>query len=113
MQNLPNEFRQYIVADTNCLIFNMDLSQAENRVVAYIAPDPMMISAFEKGIDIHRQTAGLIFRKKMEDVSDEAGSASIGGGAFSERFWERKLTTVSIMTSDIRPFLFSTKIPEI
>lgn len=112
MQNLPNEFRQYIVADTNCLIFNMDLSQAENRVVAYIAPDPMMISAFEKGIDIHRQTAGLIFGKKMEDVSDEAGSASIGGGAFSERFWGKKANHGLNYDLGYKTFSFLYEIPE-
>jgi DNA polymerase I-like protein with 3'-5' exonuclease and polymerase domains len=43
----------------------MDLSQAENRVVAYIAPEPSMIDAFESGVDIHSKTASLIFRKPV------------------------------------------------
>ena len=112
MQNLPNEFRQFIVADTNCLIYNMDLSQAENRVVAYIAPDPLMIKAFEDGLDIHRQTAGLIFGKKLEDVSDEAGSASIGGGAFSERFWGKKANHGLNYDLGYKTFSFLYEIPE-
>ena len=37
MQNLPMEFRKYLIADDDTMIYNIDLSQAENRVVAYIA----------------------------------------------------------------------------
>jgi uracil-DNA glycosylase family 4 len=90
MQNLPMEFRKYLIADDDCLMYNIDLSQAENRVVAYISPEPNMISAFENKIDLHKQTAGLIFTKPWEEISDEAGSSTIGGGNFSERFWGKK-----------------------
>ncbi len=90
MQNLPMEFRKYLIADDDCLMYNIDLSQAENRVVAYISPEPNMISAFENKIDLHKQTAGLIFSKPWEEVSDEEGSSTIGGGNFSERFWGKK-----------------------
>jgi uracil-DNA glycosylase family 4 len=90
MQNLPPEMLRYLRADPGCVLYNIDLSQAENRIVAYTAPEPNMISAFERGIDIHRQTAGLVFNKKPEDISDEEGSSSIGGGLFSERFWGKK-----------------------
>ncbi len=90
MQNLPPEMLKFLLADDDYFIYNIDLSQAENRVVAYIAPEPNMIAAFEKGTDIHKQTAGLIFGKPFEEISDEAGSSSIGGGLFSERFWGKK-----------------------
>lgn len=89
-QNLPDEFKQFVIADADTLIFNIDLSQAENRVVAYIAPEPAMQRAFEHNIDMHRQTAGLIFGKPTEDVSDEIGSTLIGGGKYSERFFGKK-----------------------
>ena len=89
-QNLPPDMLKFIKADDNCILYNVDLAQAENRVVAYIAPEPNMITAFEKGIDLHRQTASLIFGKPIEDISDEPGSSSIGGGLFSERFWGKK-----------------------
>jgi len=59
-------------------------------MVAYIAPEPAMIEAFESGRDIHRQTAALIFGKPMEEISDEDGSCAIGGGDHSERFWGKK-----------------------
>ncbi|MBU2249668.1 MAG: hypothetical protein KKD77_23170 [Gammaproteobacteria bacterium] len=112
MQNLPMEFRRYLLADEDCLMFNMDLSQAENRVVAYIAPEPTMIEAFEKGIDIHKQTAGLIFNKPLEDVSDEIGSCSIGDGAFSERFWGKKANHGLNYDLGYKTFAFYYEIPE-
>lgn len=90
MQNLPPEMLRFLVADPECFLYNIDLSQAENRIVAYCAPEPNMIAAFESGIDIHRSTAALIFNKPWEEISDEAGSSSIGGGLFSERFWGKK-----------------------
>jgi len=90
MQNLPPEMLRFLVADPGCYLYNIDLSQAENRIMAYISPEPNMIAAFEAGVDIHRQTAGLILNKKPEDVSDDEGSSSIGGGLFSERFWGKK-----------------------
>lgn len=90
MQNLPPEMLRFLIADPGCFLYNIDLSQAENRIVAYISPEPNMIAAFESGIDIHRQTAGLILNKKPEDISDDAGSSSIGGGLQSERFWGKK-----------------------
>lgn len=102
MQNLPPEMKTYLLADKDYMIFNVDLSQAENRIVAHIAPDDNMIKAFEnydagQGPDVHRITAGMIFNKKPEDVSDDGdlkdnpdSAAPIGGGRYSERFWGKK-----------------------
>ncbi len=112
MQNLPIEFRKYLMADADCMMYNMDLSQAENRVVAYIAPEPSMIEAFEKGVDIHRLTAGLIFGKKLDEVSDAAGSCPIGGGEFSERFWGKKANHGLNYDLGYRTFAFLYEIPE-
>jgi len=89
-QNFPPDMKRFLLADPEHVIYNIDLSQAENRVVAYIAPEPSMIRAFETGVDIHRLTASLIFRKPIEEISDEDGSCEIGGGLYSERFWGKK-----------------------
>jgi DNA polymerase-1 len=93
MQNLPMEFRRYLLADEDCLMFNMDLSQAENRVVAYISPEPLMIRAFETGIDIHSQTGGLISGLPIDDVRQQDKDnlpCSLGSGDASWRFWGKK-----------------------
>jgi DNA polymerase-1 len=89
-QNLPPEFLQFVIADEGMDLYVFDLEQAENRLVAYIAPEPNMIHAFEVKVDLHRLTAALIFGKPVAEISDEAGSCPIGGGVYSERFWGKK-----------------------
>jgi DNA polymerase-1 len=90
MQNQPKEMKKFMLADKGYLIGEIDKSQAENRIVAYIAPEPLMIEAFETGKDVHRLTAGLIFGKHSDEISDEPGSCSLGNGEQSERFWGKK-----------------------
>ncbi len=94
MQNLPEDFRRYLLADDDCMIFNVDLSQAENRIVAYIAPEPNMIKAFQEKIDVHSLTA-TFFTKDM-DVAEikrqdnEDIKCPLGGGMYTWRFWGKK-----------------------
>ncbi len=45
-QNLPLAFKRYLMADKGYVLYEKDLSQAENRIVAYTAPVPAMIQAF-------------------------------------------------------------------
>ena len=90
LQNQPPQMKRLMIADPGMIMVSIDLKQAENRVVAYIANEQQMISAFENGVDVHSQTAALIFRIPVEQVSDEPGSCSVGGGKFSQRFWGKK-----------------------
>ena len=111
-QNLPDSFRRYLLVDEGYMGYQLDLSQAENRVVAYIAPDHLMIEAFENGIDVHRLTASLIFNKRMEDISDEPGSTQIGGGIYSESFWGKKANHGLNYDLGYKTFAFYYEIPE-
>lgn len=70
-QNLPKSFRKFMTADDGYVCYEVDLSQAENRVVAYIAPEPAMIAAFESKADVHRLTASLIFGVPIDEVTHE------------------------------------------
>jgi DNA polymerase-1 len=90
LQNQTKQMKKLMLADPGMIAYNIDLAQAENRVVAYIAPDQRMIEAFEEGRDIHSQTAGLILGKDPSEVSDDPKTCSIGSGEFSERFWGKK-----------------------
>ena len=90
LQNLPDSFRRFVKADVGYKLYSIDLAQAENRVVAYIAPEPKMIHAFESGIDLHKQTAALMFHKRIEDVTTKEGTCHIGSGKFSERYWGKR-----------------------
>lgn len=90
VQTLPKMFYPFIVADDNCIMYHLDISQGENRIVANIAPEPLMKAAFDEGRDVHRQTASLIFNIPFAQVSDEPGSSEMGNGEQSQRFWGKK-----------------------
>jgi DNA polymerase I len=77
-QTLPHSLYPYILADEGYILYSVDGSQAENRMVAYIAPEPAMIQAFENKIDIHKQTASLIYSKPIEEIE------------YEERQWGKK-----------------------
>ena len=90
IQNLPPSFEQFILADEGYVLYSVDLDQAEDRIVSYIAPEPLKKQAYETGKDTHRLTASLIFGIPYEKVSDEPGSSSLGNGLYSQRFWGKK-----------------------
>ncbi len=48
-----------------------DYSQIELRVLAHMSADPLLLEAFEKDADIHRETAAEIFKVPAEEVSGE------------------------------------------
>lgn len=90
LQNWPHSMLRFLQADSGYIIYSPDLSQFENRIVAYVGRIPEMIDAFENGTDVHSLTASLIFRKPINQISDEAGSCPLGDGTKSERFWGKK-----------------------
>lgn len=88
-QNLPKRGKlsvyPYILQRPDYIPYSLDLSGAENRIVAYYGPVPKMIAAFEAGLDVHRLTASLLFNISYAEVSDEPGSAGIMGSDKSQR----------------------------
>uniref|UniRef100_A0A6M3KN76 Putative DNA polymerase n=1 Tax=viral metagenome TaxID=1070528 RepID=A0A6M3KN76_9ZZZZ len=112
IQNLHPEFLRLIIADEGHVLYSMDLKQADMRVVAYIAPEFKMIDAFESNRDVHKQTAALMFHKTIQEISDEEGSSSIGGGLFSERFWGKKANHEFNYGIGYRTFAYQQEIPE-
>lgn len=90
MQNWPHSMLKYLIPDPGYVYYGIDLSQAENRIVAYVGRIENMIEAFETGKDVHRLTASLIFNKPMDEISDEPGSCSLGNGESTERQWGKK-----------------------
>jgi uracil-DNA glycosylase family 4 len=86
-QNWPHDLLKYLTPDSGHIFYSFDLSQIENRIVANIGRVMAMIEAFENGIDVHKLTAALFFNKRIEEISDEVGSSTIGDGTKSERHW--------------------------
>jgi DNA polymerase-1 len=59
------------IPDAEKVFISADYSQAEARVVAYLARDSYLIELFsDPSRDIHRETAARIFNKPVEAVND-------------------------------------------
>jgi DNA polymerase-1 len=61
--------RSCFVAAPGYVLVGADYSQIELRVAALLAPEPMMLAAYERGEDLHRQTAALVLQKPAEAVT--------------------------------------------
>jgi DNA polymerase-1 len=77
LQNIPvrtargEQIRRCFVAAAGCRLVVADYSQIELRLLAHLSDDPVFIGAFERGGDIHRETAAIIFDVPVERVSSE------------------------------------------
>lgn len=71
-QNLPPEFKRFLVADEGKVLWEVDKRQAEWVVVAYLTGDSNMIKVVESGLDAHLYTASLMFNAPMELLAEEA-----------------------------------------
>lgn len=71
MQNLPEEFKGFLVSDPGCIFLEIDKSQAEWVVVAYDSGDEAMIRAVEEGKDVHVYTASRMFNVPEEVIRAE------------------------------------------
>lgn len=65
-QNYPKRskkakaYRKMFKAPEGCYVIEVDLSQAELRVAACMANDPVMIKIYQDGGDIHKTTAAIV-----------------------------------------------------
>ncbi|MFQ5551212.1 MAG: DNA polymerase, partial [Gemmatimonadales bacterium] len=59
---IPSEGNRFVVAD---------YSQIELRLLAHLSRDGLLVDAFNKGGDVHRQTASVVFEVELEQVTSE------------------------------------------
>ena len=77
LQNIPvrtrrgGEIRRAFVAPPGQLLLIADYSQVELRLLAHLSEDPAFVAAFQRGGDIHRQTAAVIFGVPEANVTAE------------------------------------------
>lgn len=72
LQNQPEEIRQMYISRKGKVFILRDYSQAEARVVAYIAGAKGLIELFEDPTrDIHYENAARIFQKALDQISIE------------------------------------------
>ena len=111
-QNWPHDLLRFFLFDEGYLGYSLDLSQIENRIVAYVGGVIEQIKAFEQGIDLHRLTASMIFGKPYDQISDKDGSSSLGDGRQSERFWGKKGNHATNYDVGYKTFALVNEMPE-
>ena len=97
LQNIPvrseegRTIRKAFVADEGSVFLVADYSQVELRILAHFSGDEPLVRAFNEGIDVHKQTAAVVFDIPLDRVtSEQRGQAKTinfatlyGQGAFS------------------------------
>ncbi|MFT3770682.1 MAG: DNA polymerase I [Minicystis sp.] len=63
--------RKAFVAPAGTRILSADWSQIELRVLAHFSADARLVEAFRENLDLHRRTAGMLFRVAPEEVTKE------------------------------------------
>ena len=77
LQNIPvrgevgGQIRQAFVAPPGQVFLSADYSQMELRLLAHYSKDPALLKAFRDGVDIHRQTAAVVFNIHPELVTSD------------------------------------------
>jgi DNA polymerase-1 len=97
LQNIPirtelgREIRKGFVPEEGYLFFGADYSQVELRILAHFSGDDAFVRAFREGIDVHAQTASVIFEVELSEVTPDMRARAktinfatlYGQGAFS------------------------------
>jgi DNA polymerase-1 len=77
LQNIPvrtkrgGEIRRAFIAPPGRVLLTADYSQVELRLLAHLSGDVEFVAAFQRGGDIHRQTAAVIFAVPEASVTGE------------------------------------------
>ena len=77
LQNIPvrteegRRIRSAFVPKQGCIFLSADYAQIELVVLAHMADDPGLKSAFLAGEDVHKATASLIFNVPLDQVSSD------------------------------------------
>ncbi|MGH7481653.1 MAG: DNA polymerase I [Longimicrobiales bacterium] len=82
LQNIPirtevgAELRKGFVPEPGWLFMSADYSQIELRILAHLSGEPALLEGFRRGVDIHRQTAAIVFDVPIEDVDARMRAAA-------------------------------------
>lgn len=82
LQNIPTRtdlgrhIRTAFVATEGKKLISADYSQFELRLAAVLAGDSELIEMFNRGADIHAETAALVYERQVEDVTKQMRRAA-------------------------------------
>jgi len=77
LQNIPvrgewgKRIREAFIAEPGHLLVSADYSQVELRILAHLSGDESLIAAFNTDIDIHTQTASVLYGTSLAQVTAE------------------------------------------
>ena len=77
LQNIPvrteegRRIREAFIPAEGCKLLSADYSQIELRIMAHIAEDENLLTAFREGKDVHQATAAEIFGIPLNEVNSE------------------------------------------
>lgn len=77
LQNVPiatdmgRRVRQAFIGAPGAQVMSSDYSQVELRVLAHLAGDAVLRTAFQRGEDIHKSTAAAVYHIPLAQVTDE------------------------------------------
>lgn len=114
-QNWPDDMLKYLIADEGYIFYSLDLSNFENRIVAYVGNIAEMISCFERGEDVHALTGALISGLPYEEVKQQNKDdifVPIGDGKHTWRFWGKKCNHELNYDVGYKKFSLVLEIPE-
>ncbi len=66
--------RAFVAGSPDHVLVAADYSQIELRIIAHVSGDEHLKAAFERGADIHRETAARVLHKAPEDVTGDERS---------------------------------------
>lgn len=78
MQNIPQKgedpigIRNFIAAPDGWSVMEIDYSQAEIRLCAYLSQDKVLLDAYEHGTDVHAITTAAVFGIPLEEAMDHS-----------------------------------------
>jgi len=117
LQNFPHHIQDFLIPDPGYIYYAFDLSQAENRIVAYVGDILEMIRCFETEEDVHSKTARMIMKTfygagyDLDKISVE-DLAPIGDGTQEWRFWGKKANHGFNYDWSYKNFALANEIPE-
>jgi len=72
LQNVPKgPARAIYLPDEGYVFVHADYNQIELRIAARLAGEQRLLEAFEKGEDIHRRTAALVYHVSVPEVTEQ------------------------------------------
>ena len=82
LQNIPirtelgRQIRSAFIAEPGRTFISADYSQFELRLAAVLAKDQELIGMFNRGVDIHTQTAAQVYGRELDDVTKQMRRAA-------------------------------------